>query len=255
MTDMILYHYTTLETLLAILNGYDSKGETFTLRATHALYLNDSQEGQMLPNVLCKIGIPKSVIHTCQNLDGYPYVFSLSKAQDDLNMWRGYANNACGVAIGFGYETLKECVSKSTNELDENELLQCEYITEEELYDKIQKESSVMELLSQVKSKNEYLNTTNFYRFLSKYMKYKSNAFSSEKEWRIIIKSHLDEHFRIARNTIVPYKEVFIPKTAISQITLGPKCDFGKTSFPIQRIFKKMGMSNVGIVASTIPFQ
>lgn len=252
---MILYHYTSLETLLAILNGYDSKSESFTLRVTHALYLNDSQEGQLLLNVFSQIGIPFRIIQTCQNLDGYPFVFSLSEAKDDLNMWRGYANNACGVAIGFEYDKLNCSINQFVKPTDECALLKCEYTTEEELYNKMQHEPIVKDTLSQVKSNKDYINTTDFHHFLCKYMMYKSDAFNSEKEWRMILKSHFDEKFRIGINTIIPFKEIPISKTAISQIVLGAKCDFDKTSFSICRMLKNIGIQNVNVIKSNIPYQ
>lgn len=46
----MLYHYTTLETLLAILQNANVQGNPenyIVLRATHAYYLNDSKEAKI----------------------------------------------------------------------------------------------------------------------------------------------------------------------------------------------------------------
>lgn len=56
----ILYHYTSLDALFSIITNIDYEDESnvsFTLRATHASFLNDLNEGRLLSEALRKLGV------------------------------------------------------------------------------------------------------------------------------------------------------------------------------------------------------
>lgn len=57
-----LYHYTSIESLLSIINGIDINNEFVKFRSTHIAYLNDMTEGRLLQNALKKNGINEDVI-------------------------------------------------------------------------------------------------------------------------------------------------------------------------------------------------
>lgn len=252
---MILYHYTTLETLLAIIDGYDSKSETFTLRATHASYLNDYQEGQFLLNVLTRMGISYRIVQSCMYTLGFPFVFSLSEKKDNLGMWRGYAKDASGVAIGFDYSLLENISRNIDREtIDCCSLLKCEYTTEQELYDKSLKEIAVQNFLNQCNSQKESIEITQIYHFIEPFMKYKPQTFIDEAEWRIVIKSHFEKKFRVSGNTIIPFKEFMVPKEVLKNITLGPKCEKEKTSFSVLSLLKQLNL-HADVLSSDVPYQ
>lgn len=95
MEEELLYHYTSLETLYAIISNIKPTSENeayFTLRATHASFLNDLNEGRLLPEALKEIGINENKLWLSLDRTGYPFVLSLSELCDDLNMWRCYAD-------------------------------------------------------------------------------------------------------------------------------------------------------------------
>lgn len=217
-----LYHYTSLETLFAIINGInneDCNNVYLKLRATHSSFLNDETEGKLLPNVLAELGVKESLLVILESLQGYPFVVSLTELADDLNMWRSYAGQGCGVAIGL-----------DTVEL--NELYQFEQI----------KYTTHSELLNQLKSQGikQYIGRENVLpleRIIGDALKYKHISFKAEKEWRIYEHS-TEDGFRLSSDSIIPYKEINICTSAIRSITLGPKCNYEKNQFSIARMLK-----------------
>lgn len=182
----MLYHYTTLEALLAILQNSkvlsNSEGMYLVLRATHAYYLNDYREAKLLIDALIKIGIPKHVIATCELLNGYPYVFSLSEKNDDLNMWRGYANDAGGVSIGFDDSVF--CSLKKWNESssDTYSFVKCEYVTGEDLVKSLKMDKTIQQWLKANTGDVERFESTTISRILLDAMKYKHETFCEEGE-------------------------------------------------------------------------
>ncbi|HCR5336190.1 TPA: DUF2971 domain-containing protein, partial [Legionella pneumophila] len=101
-----LYHFTTLSTLISIL-------ENKTIRFTHYKYLNDETELKFamdgINQYITDNKVPNSHDHlkhlnkiTAEiNKRKNTYIFCLSKILDNLAMWRMYADDSFGVAIGF----------------------------------------------------------------------------------------------------------------------------------------------------------
>lgn len=239
----ILYHYTSLETLFAIINGINNEDENnvfFTLRATHASFLNDETEGRLLPNVLHDIGVEDSTLFIFQGIEGYPFACSLSELGDDLNMWRCYAKDGMGVAIGLNYYHLKEQL--------EDQLNRIEYVTHEELKERLISEGVIQKLNNEDKSP--------LLRLLNKALNFKHSSFSAEKEWRISDLS-LEHGFRTSNGLIIPYIEFKIPTSVIETITLGPKCEFTKNKFSIYRMLKSKispcELATIDITKSQVP--
>jgi Protein of unknown function (DUF2971). len=217
----MLYHYTTLETLHAILQNYKDKDDSpnvifLVLRATHAYFLNDSKEAQLLVEALIKIDIPENVIKTCDLLNGYPFVFSLN---------------------------------------DEYSFVKCEYVTTEDIASKLESEPSIKEWKKSNCDNNGHYEANTISRILLDTVKYKHKAFEEEKEHRVVILSAFDEKFRATSEKIVPYKEFLIPISAIKSVTLGPKAEVEKNSFSIKRMLKQLGVYNIDVKHSHIPYQ
>lgn len=85
----ILYHYTSLDALFSIITNIDYEDESnvsFTLRATHASFLNDLNEGRLLSEALRKLGVSEVMLWSAEAIQGYPFVLSLSELNDNLNM-------------------------------------------------------------------------------------------------------------------------------------------------------------------------
>lgn len=238
-----LYHYTSLETLFAIINNInndDPNNVYFTLRATHASFLNDDTEGKLLPNVLHDLGVIDSTLLILQSLQGYPFVCSLSELDDDLNMWRCYANDGKGVAIGLSYSELKALFNEKIEKI--------KYVSNEEL-----KRALISEEILQMLQKED---TSPLSRLLNKALYFKHPSFSAEKEWRIADHS-LEQGFGVSNGFIKPYIELRIPTSAIESITLGPKCEYTKNRFSLYRMLKSKispsEQNKLQIIKSQVP--
>lgn len=221
-TPNLLYHYTSIQALFAIINGInkeDCENVHFKLRATHSSFLNDETEGRLLPNVLAELGVNKNILFILESIQGYPFVVSLSELADDLNMWRCYANQGSGVAIGLDYAELEQAYKPE----------KVEYTTHEELLEELKSQG-----IEQYIGKEDVLPLA---RIIAKALIYKHSSFEAEKEWRIYDHSTEDK-FRFSSELIISYKEFKICTSAIKSITLGPKCDYEKNQFSIARMLK-----------------
>lgn len=226
---MTLYHYTSIETLYAIINNINKEDENsirFTLRATHAGFLNDLTEGQLLVSALKRIGTPVRLLNTLIDMQGYPFVVSLSELDDDLNMWRCYANQGKGVAIGLAKDVIVDAINYQvwSNVADFDN---CKYFSEDELVEYLKSRG--------VESMLKGSDLKPLAKLLSEALLFKNKSFAAEKEWRIYA-NYEETEFRVADNLIIPYYEIFLPIEAMTSITFGPKCDYLRNSFSAFRM-------------------
>ena len=259
---MILYHYTSNEAFLSIIENKQIWLSSLKLS-------NDPSEGfyfsqlvkQFLDNKEDKKGYLGEVFY--QEIFEYmsnkisALGISFSEKSDSLSQWRAYADDAMGVAIGFDDSKF----NKALKNIEGTELTRVLYLTEENndflksLLSEIledgktkqgssysQKEEPGLIILSKedlkrrqeeeegiIKKKIEQsLSLAGFlYRI-------KNPFYKEEKEWRcfrLIIHNDLDDenhslNFRIRKNMLVPYQ--FFPKESFSEdwieeIILGPK--------------------------------
>ena len=245
-----LYHYTSTEALLSILNSIDKDEGTYTLRATHGSSLNDFSEGALLPKALRRLGAKESVMEILRDLSGYPFVLSFSERGDDRFMWECYANQGKGATIGISPDKLNDALHSFSGEDYRASLRKCEYTTVGDLVERYRGEG-ISEIL-----KNE--NRTPLSRLLQEAYYYKYKNFEDEHEWRIFI-NDFPNGYRATDNGIVPYHELKIPVSALSSITFGPKCDFKRTNFAVSRLLHdKIGptrLNAIEIKRSPIPLR
>ena len=230
---MTLYHYTTIETLHAIVSNIKAEHEEsirFSLWATHAGFLNDLTEGQLLAKALKRLGVHEGILNTLIGMQGYPFVISLSELDDDLNMWRCYANQGKGVAIGLDKEVIEDAI-KHQNGNHVVDFGICNYYSEEELVEYLRKNG----VESMIKDKN----LLPLSKLLSEALLFKNKSFEAEKEWRIY-SNYLESGYRVVDNLIVPYYKVLLPIEAMTSVTFGPRCDYEKNSFSTYRLIKSV---------------
>lgn len=118
----IVYHYTTFENFLKIVEGE-------SLKLTHTMFLNDPAEltygfSFVRKYLLDQLELKKNQIdqNIFENTKNYiqeifqhkqfeeklpPYIFCLSKKSDSLNQWRAYGDDGMGVALGFDLSSLE----------------------------------------------------------------------------------------------------------------------------------------------------
>lgn len=119
-TSTILYHYCSVDTLLAIaehkrirfsdinmMNDYNESRYTYELfEEAASLILNDASLRKKFPKIDKEYFDRVDEIIAPQQLFLHPTIACFSKSPDVLSQWRGYADEATGVAIGIHSETL-----------------------------------------------------------------------------------------------------------------------------------------------------
>lgn len=217
--------------------------------------------------------------------------FCLSEKPDTLSQWRGYANNAQGLSIGFSKDYLQELEKDSKNNGIGFELRKVLYEPSEHesalkpAYEKITEltKSGALKVPKfglinlptdeeLEKIKDNYGNSVNqLYISAAKQFRnmftLKSNAFSEEAEWRLVsylfkVDDDKDDDnltsssYRAVDDRLIPYREVKLKplsKKSILEVYIGPK-----NITPIH-IFEKFlqtnGFFGVSIFRSTATYR
>lgn len=277
----ILYHYTTMSTLYALLNNLVKDETTGDYRlnfwASHILYMNDPHEFYFYQNCLQealaryeeKNGlVNKSYIFGDKNIvtlgfDQYPYIFSLSEIKDDLSMWRAYGGNGCGVAIGFKTDRLINDLKNEFHVLGQYSsasLEKIEYHKKEDLINSmLNDEEFINDIYSQIKITNGKwsLNFNVLILLLLNMPCKKNSAYSAEKEWRIRTSNRMN-NFREKNGSIIPYNIIPIPLAAIDNIIIGPCTDKSRAANSLMgMLIKAVGSEmakNTKIMISNVPY-
>lgn len=251
----ILYHYTSLDALVSIL---DSEDENITLRATQAKFFNDFKECDHICDILSTsnpnfpIGIhsidkDNSINGILEDLKN-SFIVSFSKSYDDLNMWRGYGTNGMGIAIGFDVKKLN-----SFDYLHNFILIQCNYNTKSI----IENWEKLYHLYNTKNEKGELVDLT--LSFLVDAISAKNSSFQSEKEWRLSTfdKINYKIKFRSTGKTIIPYIEHKIPKGYIKEIIIGPCLNEELIKDGIIQMLQQRNfdLSKIKVKTSKVPFR
>lgn len=191
-----------------------------------------------------------------------PYICCLSQSGDILSQWRAYAQDGHGIAIGFDPNKLDVTSNSSVhpNIYVKNSffLNNIKYLTKLEIRD------TVLDLLKKYPKALDFFSTkhSNFSNLsldlqneitglsmaiMHMALHTKNPAFIEEKEVRLIYnhfpKFHKEsspenstskdflnsKKMRISNGNLTSYFEFMIPNEAISDIILGPKCNFDFT--------------------------
>ncbi|WP_413490662.1 DUF2971 domain-containing protein [Brochothrix thermosphacta] len=263
-----LYHYTSTENINNILNGEE-------LWVTHIKGLNDMTEGVYVRTIVLEIineflettSLPKK--HYQGFIDvfnrGYdsaqpfsPYVLSLSKNKDSLNMWHSYTEIGSGVNIEFNYnEIIKDLMNFS---IKEDELC----IFGNCIYDKeTQKEIlryPVQLFVDAVNNiwtnkdghiyENQIEEALSFIQTFSVFIK--NPSFVYEEEARIVFlginEAKIKKHNKVSYNKPTNYIKIPFNSSSINSLLTSPS-----TSSSIKIDNKKYGDLKIG--KSTIPMR
>lgn len=256
-----LYHYCSSDTFTSIVHGQSIWLSSLSLS-------NDTMEGRLVNKTLMHLADRDQLdikLREClqhemavfENLfDGLG--FCLSEDGDLLSQWRGYADDAHGVSIGFNRMYLERLadLSKATYGSGFN-LLKVEYEpcvheaevapTYHELHNLLKArtftmssefylpdvatQKTIAEEITERKENDGYWEFTfKLLELFPSLFRLKAPAFREEREWRLLsIMSYGSAepcHFRSARNRIIPYRAYSLPKIdipAISEVVLGPR--------------------------------
>jgi hypothetical protein len=275
----ILYHYCSTTSFHAIVQS-------------HALWLsslslsNDTMEGKLITRTVARLADkdlldnkyvrPLLDVIRCFEETVHGLGFCLSEKGDLLSQWRGYAEDATGVAIGFSVEYLKWLSSANRSRGNSDFTLEkVEYEPSahearvEPVYRKVTQliKDGALEPPGKNRFRDRILSTETEKAVLEAHKKLteesmplvfqlfclKSFAFEEEREWRLLsflVKDGGDEcSHRTAGSRIVPYREielVELERGPIAEIILGPKHD---TPPRIVKSFLKM--NGYGLVKVT----
>ena len=277
-----LYHYTTQEGLLGIINGKQ-------IWATHTQYLNDAREyrhaidvvtseiEKRLPNA---IGDSHRVlVDMAEGVRGIENinvcVCSFSEDRDSLSQWRGYGGSTSGYAIGFNPFHTAEMVRQ-----EEFYLAPCLYNPREQvavieaLIDKVFGEN--MERLHNgemlvSENREEWLNAPNLFprggnlrAYLNQFAPIlKHQSFSEEREWRIISRPLWSTHerfsFRPGKSMLIPYYRVPLARIdqlpKIDEVVVGPTPHIEQSCVAVRNFLVRQKFENVPVEPSAVPYR
>lgn len=218
--------------------------------------------------------------------------FCLSFSGDLLSQWRGYADDGCGVSIGFGVPYLKSLVHSARDNDPHFALHQVRYKLAEheaeiyDIYTELRKlislgafkrpgMSGLLDIRSplqmmaddaRIKKANKQL-LQKLYDLAPKQFALKASAFSEEKEWRlvsVIEGNKFDEcEYRACRNRVIPFRTIKLSDlTAIGtrrklkpirEVILGPKNETPATV--VQAMLKQAGFGDVRVKKSKATYR
>jgi hypothetical protein len=271
----VIYHYTTREGLLGILN------EGF-LWATDIRYLNDSNEFELAKKVLFEVmdkpnGVPfnkneKKVLdgikHWMEKTSDqlHSYVCSFSEKEDLLSQWRGYTKPGDGYAIGFFTNDLKALLKKPTFSL---EYCRYEKIAQKELVERFLRDVIRSPSFKPVMANNCYESSMNlFFEHLPPFMSIapliKDESFKEECEWRLVapFSGALPNKlcFRSGKSALKPYIPFCLKNTPngelpIFEVVIGPSPHGNLDKQAVMRLLKQKNAKRNECQLSKIPFR
>ena len=273
----ILYHYTSLSKLIAILSQLKKTDDgQFILRGTPIEYLNDWSEfsygAQVLtdlikeyenqnPNIVKisdRIHANSWKDYICLGpIATSPFITSFSKNKDSLPMWNIYGDNGQGVAIGVDSFKLNNLTNIKTNRPT---LQRCRY-SYNEFKDALFEFPDIHQTLYKIFEKE---GITSFYldpsSLRNAICSQKHESFEFEKEWRLIktcSQYDTNNEMNVNEHTCVPYIENKIPITALKEIIIGPCKDLDLAKKTIEIALQNAGIerANVKIIKSEAPFR
>lgn len=244
---MILYHYTSLKTLCAIVKGV--KDNCMFLRANNAENMNDPNDCYYFINEFGKYlkvnNNDLSRLYQQKKAFNQPYIISLSQRKDDLHMWNCYGDNGNGIAIGMKYDSLL----KMANEFDNKnhvsaKLYKCLYYSAPQIINTLE----LLNIVSEIDLSSTFWQDPKTIE-ISNIVKHP--CYRYEKEYRIVI-LHGRNEFTI-NGVFNRDEDAFyfpMPLANIHSIVVGPNADFAA----IKKIFSPY-FSNAKFVQSTIPYR
>jgi hypothetical protein len=272
----LLYHYTTLDGLLGILD----KGE---LWESGILYLNDTSEFKAASTAAFDVAMADSQYgEVSSGLNDYNSIFRYSAAHpesvytvsfsaeasgDDLSQWRAYSGPSSGVSLGFSPQYLRSiskrflCCDENIGWIagDQDPLMKCEYYkdnvaadTSNAIYDELRRTMAI---------KDSHTKVQRFVRYAATL---KHEKFRAEQEWRIaLIWGGLvvpeAVKFRRARSLVVPYVPIPLrykdQLIQIDRIVVGPTPHRDEARLSIEMLLKRYRVEFKKVVSSQVPYR
>lgn len=259
-----VYHYTSVDTLLNILKNYQASGQTDVLEmwASSIYTMNDPTEMQYAYDFVIRMiamyedehsielkdrpsrymddlkktdlsDAPEDIIaQHIYNPSKTPFVFSCSKLEDHLPMWRMYGDNGRGVCLCFDRSELEKIPNWTTMDVSYNknisptdETYQCMQTV---IFNECERCYQTLKTITdyEARAKEKIVTWGSLCAVIGPFVK--DEAYKHEQEMRMsLIVSQIDYArdvmFRLSpTGQIVPYTKLRIPINALVEIVLGP---------------------------------
>jgi hypothetical protein len=228
----VLYHYTTQEALLGILNSR-------VLFATKIRHFDDANE--LIGPLRIVLDILAQKLKEPELIDGHREtlqdtqwaieqslnvnipVVSFTAQADSVYFWREHADGGCGYAMGFDLKKLRQAAYPFV-------LRQCEYADAEGMRERMRR---LIDIEFEGASSQE--RQPLWFRLMKMVMTMKDERFAIEDEWRLVPYSshwrdlldcnctYLTCNVRLGKRGLVSYWRLPIDLPTITQIVVGPK--------------------------------
>ena len=254
----ILYHYTTQDGLLGII-------ESSSIWGSKIQYLNDYQEFQLgldsAAQVLKKFVSSAVITALLAHLEGIRQtnicVSSFSEAGDLLSQWRGYCAQGAGFSIGFDAQKLREL-----GRAQGFSLVRCEYDPD---VSRKRIETYIKEEIK--KNPDDDPNRTRSWHIAKRVATYSAGikhiSFAEEREWRLVsdMIHSPDPNFRFRRgqSVIVPYFKLKLAeasdKLPIRSVIVGPTPHTGLAIDSVSMLLTSKKVRGWAVTHSVIPYR
>lgn len=274
----VLFHYTSLDCIVGILSNKE-------IWMSNMYFLNDKNEFelglklienelQFQKNGLDIVPSVKIFLQAIEKLIAYikekdsPYIFALTKNNDQLSQWRAYSTNGVGINLGFTKDffiqnSLK--VFPCIYDIDiQKKFIRHIFDTAVLLF---VGQSDRLNLLGENKKNidpnlfDEPITIAGNY-FINRVILacglIKDSNFHEEEEWRVLyVNKKNSVHFLPKNNYLKPFVKMPFKNrdTSLSCITVGPNSDAELCSLSIKKLLKYLNLQNIKIETSKIPYR
>lgn len=250
----VLYYYTSLGSLMGILNHNRTKeeGQEICIWASHYKYLNDKTEVLFGRKVVEQMKKEAKMQIKPNDFGNNAFILSFSMCCNSLPMWSMYGKNGDGIMLALDAESIFTLLSP---------LYKCSYCKSTGvLSERINSVKKDFLKFSSDSSESDSPGDSSKWSILLGILPYliKSHYFSYEKEVRVVTYNRFGKDtvlYRETNNIIVPYIEKFLPISALKYIMVGPTLNPKLTKDAIVRYLDSCGYDKVGVKVSQIPYR
>lgn len=274
-TPSILYHYTSVGTLLKIVDINDN--DKICLRATNAKYFNDPHEYSLAISLLkssmisyekeksienkISQNLKNKLLTTFSTMPGTPFILSLSENPDNLTMWRTYGVDGKGVSIGFDKDMLENYAKDENN--TNTRLYECVYEKDKIFKGLLNYWSKIYNTISIIDDNGKNSIGFQSFRFLFDIVhfsfQFKRSEYNLEREWRLCKNESIEKNYRFIERDgiIIPFVEHYFPKSIIKKIIIGPCTNKILTKKSILTLLKskEFQLDSKSIITSNVPYR
>ena len=271
----VLWHYTDFNGLKGIIGSR-------SLRLSHPRYLNDSSEvryAQELQEAVFSRLSPLGDRDLQEMLAGYrryaqdktryvSFVTSFCEKDDDLDLWRNYADDGSGVALGFASSKLQDALNREVNR---------SLFLQKVIYEREGQEAIIQSLLDLARTEYKLLIAgsasapkieARVYELLYTLSDFfllflKHECYKPEKENRLVLLGRngvklKDMAFGTQKGYLKPYIDFGFSEEdfPLQTIRVGPASDFERARTSIRLLLDKENInSTVTIKKSSLPYR